>query len=37
MVAGAPSRNYVIVWGPDADRRVKLLICLPVEGSLLGL
>ena len=27
---------YVIVWGPDADRRAKLLICLEVKGSLLG-
>jgi hypothetical protein len=22
-------------WGPDADRRAKLLICLTVEGSFL--
>ena len=25
----------VHIWGPDADRRTKLLICLAVEGSLL--
>ena len=26
----------VHIWGPDADRRAKLLICLAVKGSLLG-
>ena len=26
----------LIVWGPDADRRAKLLIHLAVEGALLG-
>src|ERR1700730_1019269 len=26
----------VHIWGPDADRRAKLLIYLAVEGSLLG-
>ena len=25
----------VHIWGPDADRRAKLLICLAVKGSLL--
>ena len=29
-------RNYVIVRGPDADRRVKLLIQFAVDGSLSG-
>jgi hypothetical protein len=26
----------VHIWGPDADRRAKLLICQAVKGSLLG-
>jgi hypothetical protein len=27
-------RNYVIVWGPDADRHAKLLIHLAMEGRI---
>src|ERR1700732_5470435 len=27
--------SILVTWGPDADRRAKLLICLAVEGALL--